>query len=64
MDIAGSVALITGGASGLGGATTQMLASAGAKTAITSPTDFICVVSVLSACGNFSKFHRGILTTM
>ena len=31
--------------------------------AITSPTDFICVVSVRSACGNFSKFHRGILTT-
>ncbi len=34
MDLAGSVALITGGASGLGGATTQMLAAAGAKTAI------------------------------
>ncbi len=34
MDIAGSVAVITGGASGLGGATTQMLAAAGAKTAI------------------------------
>ena len=31
--------------------------------AIASPTDFICVVSVRSACGNFSKFHRGILTT-
>ena len=31
--------------------------------AITSPTDFIWVVSVRSASGNFSKFHRGILTT-
>ena len=31
--------------------------------AIASPTDFICVVSVGSASGNFSKFHRGILTT-
>ena len=31
--------------------------------AITSPTDFICVVSVRFACGNFSKFHRGIFTT-
>ena len=31
--------------------------------AIASPTDFICVVSVRSACGNFSKFQRGILTT-
>jgi hypothetical protein len=32
--------------------------------AIASPTDFICVVSVRSACGNFSKFQRGYLTTM
>ena len=32
--------------------------------AIASPTDFICVVSVRSASGNFSKFHRGIFTTM
>ena len=32
--------------------------------AIASPTDFICVVSVRSACGNFSKFQRGNLTTM
>ena len=31
--------------------------------AITSPTDFICVVSVGSASGNFSKAKRGILTT-
>ena len=31
--------------------------------AIASPTDFICVVSVGSASGNFSKFHRGIFTT-
>ena len=31
---------------------------------IASPTDFICVVSVRSACGNFSKFQRGNLTTM
>ena len=31
--------------------------------AIASPTDFIWVVSVRSACGNFSKFQRGILTT-
>ncbi len=30
---------------------------------IASPTDFICVVKVRSACGNFSKFQRGILTT-
>ncbi len=30
---------------------------------IASPTDFICVVSVRSACGNFSKFQRGIFTT-
>jgi hypothetical protein len=32
--------------------------------AIASPTDFICVVSVRSACGNFSKFQRGNFTTM
>ncbi|MBT9149235.1 MAG: hypothetical protein DDT28_00656 [Dehalococcoidia bacterium] len=31
--------------------------------AIASPIDFICVVSVLSASGNLSKGHRGILTT-
>ncbi|WDT75954.1 MAG: hypothetical protein MPW16_01680 [Candidatus Manganitrophus sp.] len=31
--------------------------------AITSPTDFICVVRVGSALGNFSKAKRGILTT-
>ena len=31
--------------------------------AIASPTDFICVVSVSSACGNFSNAQRGILTT-
>ena len=31
--------------------------------AITSPTDFICVVSVRSASGNFSNAKRGILTT-
>ena len=30
---------------------------------ITSPTDFIEVVSVWSACGNFSKLKRGIFTT-
>jgi hypothetical protein len=32
--------------------------------AITSPTDFICVVSVRSARGNFSNAQRGTLTTM
>ena len=31
--------------------------------AIASPTDFIWVVSVRSASGNFSKFQRGTLTT-
>ena len=31
--------------------------------AITSPTDFICVVRWLSACGNFSNAKRGILVT-
>jgi len=31
--------------------------------AITSPTDFICVVSRGSAVGNFSKANRGIFTT-
>ena len=31
--------------------------------AIASPTDFICVVRVRSACGNFSNVQRGILTT-
>ena len=31
--------------------------------AITSPTDFIWVVSVGSAVGNFSKAKRGIFTT-
>jgi len=31
--------------------------------AIVSPTDFICVVSVGSASGNFSKAKRGILVT-
>ena len=31
--------------------------------AMTSPTDFIWVVRRLSACGNFSKAKRGILTT-
>ena len=31
--------------------------------AITSPTDFICVVSVRSARGNFSNAQRGTLTT-
>ena len=31
--------------------------------AITSPTDFICVVKRESACGNFSKANRGILVT-
>ena len=34
-----------------------------APIAIASPTDFICVVSVRSASGNFSKFHRGTFTT-
>ena len=32
--------------------------------AITSPTDFICVVSVRSARGNFSNAQRGTFTTM
>ena len=31
--------------------------------AMTSPTDFICVVSRALACGNFSKAKRGILVT-
>ena len=31
--------------------------------AIVSPTDFICVVSVPSAPGNFSKLNRGTLVT-
>ena len=31
--------------------------------AITSPTDFMAVVSVASAPGNFSKAKRGILVT-
>ena len=31
--------------------------------AITSPTLFICVVSTLSALGNFSKVKRGIFVT-
>ncbi len=31
--------------------------------AITSPTDFICVVRCGSACGNFSKAKRGIFVT-
>ena len=31
--------------------------------AITSPTDFICVPSALSAPGNFSNAKRGIFTT-
>ena len=31
--------------------------------AITSPTDFICVVRRESAIGNFSKAKRGILVT-
>ncbi len=31
--------------------------------AIVSPTDFICVVSVASASGNFSNAQRGILVT-
>ena len=31
--------------------------------AITSPTDFICVVNLESACGNFSKVKRGIFVT-
>ncbi len=31
--------------------------------AMTSPTDFICVPRVLSAPGNFSNCHFGILTT-
>jgi len=31
--------------------------------AMTSPTDFICVVSVRSASGNFSKAQRGNFTT-
>ena len=31
--------------------------------AITSPTDFICVVSRASAAGNFSNAKRGILVT-
>ncbi len=31
--------------------------------AIASPTDFICVVRVSSASGNFSNVHRGILVT-
>ncbi len=41
--------------------------SASAKlrpTPIASPTDFIVVVSVGSAPGNFSKANRGTLTTM
>ena len=32
--------------------------------AIASPTDFIVVVSVRSAAGNFSNAKRGTLTTM
>ena len=31
--------------------------------AMASPTDFICVVSVASVPGNFSKAKRGTLTT-
>ena len=31
--------------------------------AMTSPTDFIWVVSVGSAVGNFSNANRGIFTT-
>ena len=31
--------------------------------AMASPTLFMCVVSSLSASGNFSKAQRGILTT-
>ena len=31
--------------------------------AMASPTLFMCVVSSVSAMGNFSKAQRGILTT-
>jgi hypothetical protein len=31
--------------------------------AITSPTDFICVVSLALAAGNFSKVKRGTFVT-
>ena len=31
--------------------------------AITSPTDFICVVRWASVCGNFSNAKRGTLVT-
>ena len=31
--------------------------------AIASPTDFICVVRVASAAGNFSNVNRGIFVT-
>jgi hypothetical protein len=31
--------------------------------AMASPTLFICVVNVGSACGNFSKVNRGTFTT-
>ncbi len=31
--------------------------------AIASPTDFMCVVRIGSASGNFSKAKRGTLTT-
>ena len=31
--------------------------------AIASPTDFMCVVRVASAPGNFSKANRGTFTT-
>ena len=32
--------------------------------AMVSPTDFICVLSIGSACGNFSNVKRGSLVTM
>ena len=31
--------------------------------AMASPTDFMCVVSWVSALGNFSNANRGVLTT-
>jgi len=31
--------------------------------AMASPTDFMCVVSSVSALGNFSNANRGVLTT-
>ena len=58
----GKVAVVTGGARGIGAASAKALAEAGAKVAIIDIIDTASIINELVACGNDAKGYKADLT--